>query len=107
VTFSPCDKAHTHEAVEFIQVDRSGELTGIFSGFHYGMGWWMSQGLPGVILDFGLFGSVGWLDIERNTGGYMAIDDSTPQAANVPLRDINSKLACNKCIQIRLCQTRI
>lgn len=77
MTFSPCDKAHTHEAVEFIQVDRSGELTGIFSGFHYGMGWWMSQGLPGVILDFGLFGSVGWLDIERNTGGYMAIDDYT------------------------------
>lgn len=63
------------ESVQFIQVDRSGELDGLFSGYSYGMGWAISHSLPGVILDFGLFGSVGWLDIERGIGGYMAVDD--------------------------------
>ena len=69
------NRVMSQESVEFMQVDRSGELTGIFSGFSYGMGWAISQRMPGVILDIGLFGSVGWLDIERGIGGYIAVDD--------------------------------
>ena len=62
-------------SVALLQADRSGEISGIFSGWRYGMGWWIAEGLPGVIVDFGLFGSIGWLDTERGIGGYMATDD--------------------------------
>ena len=63
-------------SVALLQTDRTGEIkTEISSGWRYGMGWWIPEGLPGVVVDFGLFGSVGWLDTERGIGGYMATDD--------------------------------
>ena len=53
-----------------MQVDRAGSF-----GPNYGMGWWIPEELPGVVVDVGLFGSIGWLDTERGIGGYMATDD--------------------------------
>ena len=65
----------SEESVAYMQVDRSGDLPGNFTDFTYGMGWWISQSLPGVIMDPGLFGSVGWIDTQRKIGGFVAIDD--------------------------------
>ena len=31
--------------------------------------------MPRVVLDPGLYGSIGWLDTERGIGGFVAIDD--------------------------------
>ena len=62
-------------SVALLQADRTGEMETLISGWRYGMGWWIPEGLPGVVVDFGLFGSVGWLDTERGIGGYMATDD--------------------------------
>jgi CubicO group peptidase (beta-lactamase class C family) len=65
----------SEESVAYMQVEHSDDLPGNFTDFSYGMGWWISQSLPGVIMDPGLFGSVGWIDTERGIGGFMAIDD--------------------------------
>jgi CubicO group peptidase (beta-lactamase class C family) len=62
-------------SVAFMQADRSADLPGNIEGFSYGMGWWLPENMPGVVIDFGLFGSVGWLDTERGIGGYVATDD--------------------------------
>jgi hypothetical protein len=67
------------------------------------MGWWIPEDLPGVILDFGLFGSVGWLDIERGVGGYMATDDysyTLIDAFKEPLAP-PAKLVINEIIQLQ------
>jgi hypothetical protein len=52
-------------SVELLEADRSGVIAGILSGWRYGMGWWIPEELPGVVVDVGLFGSIGWLDTER------------------------------------------
>ncbi len=62
-------------SVALLQADRTREMETLISGWRYGMGWWIPEGLPGVVVDFGLYGSVGWLDTERGIGGYMATDD--------------------------------
>jgi CubicO group peptidase (beta-lactamase class C family) len=63
------------EAVEFMQVNRAGEL-----GVDYGMGWWINPGdetNSTIIYDPGAFGAISWLDMDRGIGGYVAIDDYT------------------------------
>jgi CubicO group peptidase (beta-lactamase class C family) len=62
-------------SVEFMQVDRSAGLPGNEEGVTYGMGWWIPEDLPGVVIDAGLFGAISWLDTERGIGGYVATDD--------------------------------
>lgn len=63
-------------SVEFMQLDRAGEF-----GAAYGMGWFIltpeEGGAPTVFYDPGFFGSISWLDIERNIGGYVAVDRYT------------------------------
>lgn len=61
--------------VERLQLDRTSGLPGNFTDFSYGMGWWISQTMPGVVMDPGLYGSIGWLDTERGIGGFVAVDD--------------------------------
>lgn len=73
-------------AVDFMQVDRAGPLGGTDMGTGYGMGWWILQGLPGsgeVLYDSGRYGSIGWLDMERGIGGFVAVDNysQNPSAA--------------------------
>lgn len=72
-----CDAGQvmTSTSVESLQVDRTSALPGNYDGFSYGMGWWLSQTMPGVVLDPGLYGSIGWLDAERGIGGFVAVDD--------------------------------
>lgn len=46
----------------------------------YGMGWFILPGENGqatIYYDPGAFGAIAWLDMERNIGGYVAIDDYT------------------------------
>ena len=72
------------ESVSFMQVDRGGDF-----GTPYGMGWWIETptegGAPTVFYDPGAFGSISWLDIERNIGGYVAIDDYTRIDSGAPI----------------------
>jgi CubicO group peptidase (beta-lactamase class C family) len=72
-----CDdgKVMSPTSVDTLQLDRSSDLPGNFTDFGYGMGWWISQALPGVVMDPGLYGSIGWLDTERGIGGFVAVDD--------------------------------
>ena len=90
-------------SVEHLQRDRTGAITGTFDGWAYGMGWWIPEDLPGVILDFGLFGSVGWLDIERGVGGYMATDDYSYTLINAAIDPLAppAKLVINEIIQLQ------
>lgn len=61
------------ESVAFMQENRAAIL-----GANYGMGWWL---IPGdaqhttIVYDPGAFGAISWLDMERDVGGYVAIDD--------------------------------
>jgi CubicO group peptidase (beta-lactamase class C family) len=72
-----CDEGQVMSptSVDTLQLDRTSDLPGNFTDFSYGMGWWISQTLPGVVMDPGLYGSIGWLDTERGIGGFVAIDD--------------------------------
>ena len=74
----------SEESVAYMQVDRAGDF-----GTAYGMGWWIvtpeEGGAPTVFYDPGAFGSVSWLDIERNIGGYVAIDDYTRVDPGAPV----------------------
>ena len=72
-----CDEGEvmSSTSVERLQIDRTSDLPGNFTDFSYGMGWWILQSMPGVVMDPGLYGSIGWLDTERGIGGFVAIDD--------------------------------
>ena len=66
----------SEEGLAFMQQDRGEEL-----GQPYGLGWWILAGndgeSPTVFWDPGAFGSVAWIDTEREIGGFFAIDDYT------------------------------
>ena len=72
-----CDgrQVMSSSSVESLKIDRTGDLPGNFSDFSYGMGWWISQTMQGVVMDPGLYGSIGWLDTERGIGGFVAVDN--------------------------------
>jgi CubicO group peptidase (beta-lactamase class C family) len=68
----------SQEGVEFMQVDRKGDLPSNFPGVEsnsYGMGWWGREDLPGIFYDTGAYGSVAWLDPNRSIGGFVAVED--------------------------------
>lgn len=62
------------EAVAAMREDRGGPL-----GTPYGMGWWIISNddgsAPTVFYDPGLFGAISWIDIEREIGGFLTVDE--------------------------------
>lgn len=70
-------------AVETMQSDRIGDVydgnTGVDPTFPgYGLGWWVSRDVPGLVQDAGAYGAVPWIDNER---GYAALIILESQAA--------------------------
>jgi CubicO group peptidase (beta-lactamase class C family) len=64
------------EAVEFIRIERTLSQDGKKG---YGMGWWSEPVEEGssiyLYTDAGFYGSVAWIDIERNYAGYVALEE--------------------------------
>ena len=66
------------EAVEFMRIERTLSQDG---GQGYGMGWWSQPVEEGssiyLYTDAGFYGSVSWIDTERNYAGYVALEEYT------------------------------
>lgn len=64
-------------ATEFMRIDRKTPLND--NGWGYGMGWWVIPAVEGgeiyLYIDPGAFGSVSWIDIDRQIGGYVALEE--------------------------------
>ncbi len=72
--------------VAYMREDRGGEF-----GTPYGLGWWIvtpeNEGeAPTMFYDPGAFGSIAWIDTEREIGGYVAIDDYTRTDPEAPVQ---------------------
>jgi CubicO group peptidase (beta-lactamase class C family) len=72
------------DALAFMRVDRAAEF-----GTNYGMGWWIEVpedgSEPTLFWDPGAFGSISWIDTERQIGGFVAIDDYTTFGSGEPI----------------------
>ncbi len=70
----------TPELVEEMRVDRGTDAgSRAISGWGYGMGWWVIPPLPPIIepniyVDPGAFGSVAWLDSQRQYAVFVALE---------------------------------
>ncbi|MEH6570950.1 MAG: serine hydrolase, partial [Halioglobus sp.] len=66
------------QAVEFMRIERTPSQNGARG---YGMGWWSEPVEEGssiyLYTDPGAWGSVSWIDIERNYAGYVALEEYT------------------------------
>ncbi|MFT6957795.1 MAG: CubicO group peptidase (beta-lactamase class C family) [Halieaceae bacterium] len=64
------------EAVEFMRIERTLSQEGEQG---YGMGWWTQPAEEGssiyLYTDAGFYGSVSWIDVERNYAGYVALEE--------------------------------
>jgi CubicO group peptidase (beta-lactamase class C family) len=71
------NKVLSAEAVAFMQQAR----TPAADGWGYGMGWWIIPAEDGasiyLYVDPGLYGSVSWLDVEREYGGVVLFEEYT------------------------------
>lgn len=74
------------DATAFMRIDRgssTGSREGLF-GLGYGMGWWVvprDESEPYLYIDPGAFGSISWMDTDRDYAGYVAFEDYTQQFA--------------------------
>ncbi len=78
----------TREAVAFMREQRTtGEGAGALgSGLGYGMGWWIVPPKDGgsvyLYVDPGFYGSVSWVDVERQYGGVVFFEEYTGSAGS-------------------------
>ena len=81
----------SEESVAFMQLDRGSEL-----GQPYGLGWWILAPEAGaeasVLWDPGAFGSVAWIDTEREIGAFFAIDDYSSYTPIEPVAFVLAEL---------------
>lgn len=54
----------------------------------YGMGWWISREVPGLILDPGAYGSTAWIDEERGYGGFLVIEQTSDLGSELFARTV-------------------
>jgi len=80
----------SENALAEMRVDRGGAVDN--NPTPYGMGWWISTDNPGVYDDPGAFGSVSFIDVERNFAGYVAIDDYSRVDADAPVRLVRQEI---------------
>ena len=80
----------TETAVDKMRTNRGGEVEE--NPTPYGMGWWISTDNPGVYDDPGAFGSISFIDVERNFAGYVAIDDYSRVDADTPVRLVRQEI---------------
>ena len=80
----------SENALAEMRVDRGGAVDN--NPTPYGMGWWISTDNPGVYDDPGAFGSISFIDVERNFAGYVAIDDYSRVDADAPVRLVRQEI---------------
>lgn len=71
----------SESAIETMQVDRIGDVyngsTGVDPTFPgYGLGWWVSRDVPGLVQDAGAYGAVAWIDNNRDYAAIIILEST-------------------------------